>query len=368
MFRYLFIFLRTFIFILFFSSCAFAQEVHFQSVDTKTNASFRGLCVINDSVAWVSGSNGWVGITVDSGRNWTFSQVKGFEKCDFRSIYAFNAKSAVIANAGSPAYVLRTADGGITWQAVYENKDTAAFIDGMDFRDPKNGVVYGDPINGRMLMLGTHNGGKTWAEYSEARRPVMSHGEASFAASGTGIKCLLRRKIIVATGGKVSRLLVSKNRGRSWRAITTPILQGESSTGIFSFVSLSKRRMVIAGGDYKQDTLRTANLFYTYNGGKTWYAPATTTRGYRECLAVIGHSEVVAKRSMGPDMFLEPMSENTLLAVGPGGIDISYDNGERWKGLSNEKQFHVVKKSRRGNLVIMAGGGGKLCVLRFDKH
>ncbi len=336
---------------------AFAQKIEWQNVDTKTHASFRGLSVISDSVAWVSGSNGWVGVSANGGKDWSFRQVKGFEKCDFRSLYAFDSKSAVIANAGAPTYIMRTEDGGATWQKVYENNDTAAFIDGIDFRDADNGIVYGDPISNHMLLLTTEDGGKTWKEPPLENRPLMSQGEASFAASGTCIKWVQRRKIIIATGGKVSRLFISNNKGRSWKAIATPILQGRNSTGIFSFLVIGKNHWVIAGGDYKQDTLRTANLFYTYNGGKTWIPPVTTTRGYRECLAAISQSDAPAKKN--PEQ-----NENTLLAAGPGGIDISYNDGRNWIPFSDEKQFHVVKKSRTGNLIVIAGGDGKVSILK----
>ena len=55
---------------------------------------------------------------------------------------------------------------------------------------------------------------------------------------------------------------------------------------------------------------------------------------------------------------------NTILATGPGGIDISYDNGNNWLPLSDEKQFHVVKRSRHGDLIIMAGGQGIVAVVK----
>jgi photosystem II stability/assembly factor-like uncharacterized protein len=356
--------LRNIFFLILFTFTASAQKMQLRPVDTKTDASFRGLSVINDSVAWVSGSKGWIGITVDGGKDWSFRQVKGFEQCDFRSIYAFNAKRAVIANAGSPAYILCTSDGGNTWQKVYENNDSAAFIDGVDFWNHKNGIVYGDPVSGRMLLVGTNDGGNSWTEYPPSQRSAMNTGEASFAASGTCIRCRQRRKLVIATGGTVSRLLVSKNRGRSWKALPTPILQGTASTGTFTFLPLGKKLWVIAGGDYQHDSLSTANLFVTYDAGKTWHAPASTTRGYRECLEVIEHNDVPKVRTSGLTETGTFKSANTLLAVGPGGIDISYDSGDHWIPLSDEKQFHVVKKSRSGNLIIIAGGHGKVAVLK----
>jgi photosystem II stability/assembly factor-like uncharacterized protein len=340
---------RKLAFIILISVSARAQDIRWQHIDSKTNASFRGMSVVDDSVAWVSGGEGTVGLTTNGGKDWSFRRVKGYENWEFRSLYAFDAKNAVIANAGHPAYILLTADGGATWAKAYQNNDTAAFIDGVDFWDDKNGVMFGDPVDGRMMLLATHDGGHTWEAYPPERSPRLADGEAGFAASGTGIRCLKGGKLAIATGGKVSRIWITATESRFWRTIPTPILQGGNSTGIFSFLPVSSKYWVIAGGDYKRDTLRTNNLFVSRNGGKSWTGPAVTTRGYRECVEVIDN-------------------RGTLIAVGPGGIDISRDKGRTWSALSDEKKFHVIRKSRKGNLVVMAGGEGKVAVLSAGKR
>jgi photosystem II stability/assembly factor-like uncharacterized protein len=326
-----------------------------QYVDTRTDASFRGLSVADENAIWVSGSKGWVGRTANGGASWSFKQVPGYEKCDFRTLYAFDSNNAIIANAGSPAYILRTSDGGASWKQVYENTDSAAFIDGIDFWDGvggKRGVIHGDPINGRMLLLYTRDGGKTWKERRNS--PKMSEGEASFAASGTAIRCFLHSTVVVATGGKTSNLYLSRNTGRRWRTIHTPMLAGSASTGTYSFMSGRARWCwLIAGGDYRRDTVRADNFFYTLNKGKTWQAPATTTRGYRECLAQI-EDERPAKKSR----------TRTTFALGPSGIDISADDGLNWKPLSDEKGFHVIKPAKDHNRMFLAGGNGKLAIMK----
>ena len=323
----------------------FSQHVQFENIQTNTGASFRGLAVVDDSVAWVSGSKGWVGKSTNGGNDWIFRRVKGFEGCDFRSLYAFDSKKAVIANAGAPAYILLTTDGGLNWKVVYQNNDSAAFFDGIDFWNNKAGVIYGDPIGGHMLLLQTNDGGLTWKELPKHSRPVLEKGEASFAASGTAIRCLGQNKIIIATGGIVSRLLISADKGITWSSVKTPIIQGLNTRGIFSFACTDKHKIIIVGGDYKMDSLRAGNAFFSNDGGKTWCAPLATTRGYRECV--------------------EAIDEETLIAAGPGGTDISYDHGQRWQPLSDEEQFHVLRKSRNGKRIIMAGSSGKICVLKL---
>lgn len=339
-------------YILLLPALCFGQQYALQYVDTKTDASFRALSVAGDSAVWVSGSKGWVGRSVNNGKDWTFNQVPGHETLDFRTLYAFDADNAIIANAGSPAYILRTTDGGASWQQVYENTDSAAFIDGTGFWNKKDGMIYGDPINGRMLLLYTKDGGKTWKE--QRNSPEVAEGQASFAASGTNISCFLHGAVVIAAGGKKSTLFFSRNRGRRWRGIPTPMLATSESTGIFSFMLGGSRwQWLIAGGDYKLDSLRTDNFFYSTDKGKKWLAPETTTRGYRECLSMLYDAKTSKKEKI-----------RAMFAVGPSGIDISTDYGVNWKPLFDEKGFHVIKKSREYNSLFVAGGNGQLAIMR----
>ena len=93
-----------------------AQQFQLKSIETNVNSSLRGLSVVNDQVAWISGSAGWVGISTDGGIHWNFNQVKGHESSGFRSLYAFDHNKAIIANAGAPANILLTLDAGKTWK------------------------------------------------------------------------------------------------------------------------------------------------------------------------------------------------------------------------------------------------------------
>ena len=232
---------------------------------------------------------------------------------------------------------------GETWKQLYKNESKEAFIDGIDFWNEKEGIIYGDPIQKRMLMLRTLDGGNTWKELPGKNRPLLQEGEASFAASGTGIRCFEKEKVIIATGGFVSRLWVSEDKGMTWAAINTPILQGESTTGIFSFAHPNDKTFYIVGGDYKADSLSTKHVFYSLDGGKHWAMPAIPTRGYRECV--------------------EYIKRNKLISVGPKGIDYSSDDGITWAAFSDEKSFHVARKARKGALVVIAGGAGKVSIL-----
>jgi photosystem II stability/assembly factor-like uncharacterized protein len=150
--------------------------------------SIRGLSVVDNKIAWVSGSKGYVSITTNGGKIWNWQQVKGYEKADFRDIEAFSDKVAIIMSSGTPAYILKTTDGGATWDLKYKNEDKAYFLDAMDFDGKKHGLIMGDPINNKFLILETNDAGDTWHLFKN--QPDAMPNEAAFAASGTCLRMM----------------------------------------------------------------------------------------------------------------------------------------------------------------------------------
>lgn len=322
----------------------FAQTYELGSLTTQTNTSIRGVSVVSDSVAWVSGSNGSVGRTINGGKDWKWTKPKGYEKLDFRDIEAFDDNNAVIVNAGSPAYILRTADGGKNWTESYKNLDSAIFLDGMDFWDEKNGIIFGDPIQNKMQVLVTSDGGTSWKDMSATFNLEMAPKEAAFAASGTTIKTLPGGKVWIATGGNRSSIYTSDNYGLVWKRYDCPILQGKSSTGVFSIDFYDLNRGIAVGGDYEKDKENTNNILLTNDGGKSWSKPSRPVFGYRS--GVIWYDA------------------KNCIATGTSGTDVSKDGGQNWYHIS-EESFNTVKKAKKGNLVLLAGNKGLIYGLKL---
>jgi len=322
-----------------FQKAGFSQTIQQVGREINNKVSFRGLSVVNDSIALVSGSQATILKTKDGGKLWQKIEIPDCDKCDFRTCFAFDSSRFLVANAGSPARIFLTNNGGQNWNLVYSNMDKEAFLDGMDFWDENVGVCFGDPINGKMLILLTMDRGKSWLPM--ANSPILEVGEASFAASGTTISCQPNGSLWIATGGTKSRLWLTEDTGRTWKFVSVPILQGKSSQGIFSFGFSGKKRLIVVGGDYLADSLRRDHIYHSDDFGKTWNFPKMPTRGYRECICFINPS--------------------TWIAVGPSGLDISRNDGENWEsGTFDVSGFHVIRKARKGSLVLMAGGKGKV--------
>ncbi|MCW5912337.1 MAG: hypothetical protein KIT62_14800 [Cyclobacteriaceae bacterium] len=319
------------LFLIVISHYGYSQTVKLYPLPQEVKSSFRALSVVDDHTAWVAGSGGWVGATSDGGISWHFQQVPEFGKADFRSLYAFSSRKAIIVNAGSPASVLLTQDGGATWKTVYTNTDANVFADGIDFWNEQEGVIYGDPMDRHLFLLRTTDGGLNW---KEIRGPELNTGEASFAASGTGIRCKRKSELIISTGGKTSRLFVSIDKGDSWKQLHPPATQEKESAGIFS-VDRTGKTFIVVGGDFTNETGITNNAFISADNGKTWIAPRVAPRGYRECVEFI--------------------TKNKVITTGPSGTEVSLNRGLDWHPIADEKGFHVVRKAWKGNLVVIAG-------------
>lgn len=308
-----------------------AQTV--ELINSGTNASFRGLSVVNDQTIWVSGSNGTVGKSTDAGKNWKWITVKGFEKRDFRDIEAFDEHTAIIMAVAEPAQILKTTDGGEHWKTVFTDTTKGMFLDAMEFWNAESGIVIGDPINGKIFVARTFDAGEHWRGLPEAYYPTAENGEAMFASSGTNIRKMAKDEACFITGGLRSRLFIRDQK------IDLPILQGKESTGANSIAVLNRKTFVIVGGDFTNASSAEKNCVLSKDGGKTFITPVTPPSGYRSCV--------------------EYLSKNKLITCGITGIDISEDGGMNWKNISAEG-FHVVQKAKKGKAVFFAGGKGKL--------
>ena len=317
-------------------------------LESGVDASLRGLSAIDAETCWASGSGGVVLRTTD-GHRWERLPVPGAEELDFRDVEAFDADTALVVSAGAPARIYRTSDGGRTWSLVYENPDERAFFDAMAFWDEERGLAFSDPVDGRLLVIATSDGGRSWHTLPREAFPPSPDGEAGFAASGT---CLATSGVDTAWiglgGTSGARVFRTTDAGESWEAVPTPMLAGRPSQGIFSLAALDPSVVVAVGGDYEEPLLMEANAMRTHDGGTTWQpVAASPPTGYRSAVTAV------------------PGRSDLLLAVGPNGTDFSVDGGRTWSRLSDEG-FHAVAAGEDGS-VWAAGAGGKVGRLEWSK-
>src|SRR6476469_1538354 len=155
--------------------CAMAATVAAQWIkqNVNTTASFRGLSVVNEKVVWASGTGGTVIRTIDGGKTWNVITVPGAEKLDFRDIEAFDANTAYILSIGNGenSRIYKTTDGGKKWTEQFRNKNAKAFFDAIACWDGKNCIAMSDPVDHKFVFVETKDGGR-WSPIDTTKMPA----------------------------------------------------------------------------------------------------------------------------------------------------------------------------------------------------
>jgi photosystem II stability/assembly factor-like uncharacterized protein len=315
----------------FFAKCTFAQTI--QLLPTSVKASFRGLSVVDDNVIWVSGSGGTIGRSVNGGETWNFQQLPGFEKIEFRDIEGFDALQAVAMGIGSPAYILRTTDGGEHWDIVFKDTTPGMFLDAMEFWNRESGILLGDPIEGRFYIARTFDGGKSWRGIPTENRPLADSGEACFASSGCNIIKNTKAEAVFVSGGYRTHFFHRNQK------IELPMPNGKESTGANAIAAKNKKALLAVGGDFSNKDERNGTAAWSDDGGMTWNVPQINPLGYRSGVCF--------------------WKNNNWIVCGLNGVDLTEDNGKTFRSISTTG-FHVCKKAKKGKSVFMAGGQGRI--------
>jgi photosystem II stability/assembly factor-like uncharacterized protein len=241
-----------------------------QLTPTGSTASFRGLSAVSESAAWASSDAGTVLRTTDRGATWQ-SVGPGVPGLLFRDVEAFDEITAVILaiGPGAGSRIYRTTNAGRTWSLAFLNDEPTAFYDCMAWFDKHRGLALSDPVNGRFRILRTSDGGRSW-QVVDADMPPALPGEFAFAASGQCITASGGRDAWFGTGGDVvARVFHSSDRGQTWTVANTPI-RSTPSGGISALAFRDPRHGIAVGGDFDPGLPSLDTLALTDDGGATW--------------------------------------------------------------------------------------------------
>jgi photosystem II stability/assembly factor-like uncharacterized protein len=308
----------------------------------------RGVSAVSHDVAWASGAAGTVLRTIDGGRTWQARRVPGADGLDFRDVDAVSADLAHVLSIGpgDASRIYQTEDGGATWVERFRNADPEAFFDALTFADARHGAAVSDSVGGRFVIRQTSDGGRTWTAVPPDRLPAALDGEGAFAASGTNVAMVGRDRIWVGT--TKGRVLRSIDGGRTWSVHATPIATGDA-TGIFSIAFRDAAHGVVVGGNYQREGDAVDNFAISTDGGVTWTRPpGRGLGGFRSAVAWL------------------PGRPARLLAVGPTGSDWSDDGGHTWRPAGGDG-YDAFSAAPAGTVGWATGAGGRIARVTFAR-
>ena len=259
--------------------------------ESGVTTSLRGLSVVDDDIVWIGAPDGQVLRTRDGGAHWQVGTVALAQGADLRSAHGFDDQHALFVTAGQPARIIETRDGGASFRLVWEDGTGAAFFDSLAFWDAERGLAFSDPVDGAFLVLRTLDGGLTWQSLEIG--PVPLESEAGFAASNSSIGLTPDGCAFIGTGGAaVARILRTCDFGDTWDAHETPMAAGSAGAGIFAVSIGPDDWLALGGGDYQAAEEPAGNFTYSRDRGETWQTSEAPPRGYRSDLAALGDSWV----------------------------------------------------------------------------
>jgi photosystem II stability/assembly factor-like uncharacterized protein len=297
------------------------REFSWELTPTGSTARLRGLSAVSASTAWASGL-GTVLRTTNGGATWQNVTPPETSTLLFRDVEAFDANRALILaiGPGDASRVYLTSDGGQTWTLTFQNDDPNAFYDCMAFFDRHRGLALSDPVDGEFRIIATQDGGASWSVVDADMPPALTD-EFAFAASGQCITTVGGRDAFFGTGGAdEARVFHSGDRGQSWDVTSTPMHSSESG-GIFALAFRNPRAGIAAGGDLATPAASPDALALTDDGGESWQLVDTAPNQYRSGAHWV--------------------NGRVAIIVGETGSEVSEDAGRTWRGL-DDGRFDTV--------------------------
>ncbi|HEY2170920.1 MAG TPA: oxidoreductase, partial [Candidatus Angelobacter sp.] len=165
--------------ILFISLVVYAQKPQ----NSRTDVPLRGISAVSSKVAWASGAKGTVLRTIDGGETWETLVIAGADSLDFRDIQAFDQNTAFVLSIGpgDQSRIYKTSDDGQVWQRQFTNSNPKAFYDCFAFWDSTHGIGVSDSVDGKFPLIATEDG-MNWNPVAVKKMPAALPSEGAFAA------------------------------------------------------------------------------------------------------------------------------------------------------------------------------------------
>jgi photosystem II stability/assembly factor-like uncharacterized protein len=160
---------------------------------------------------------------------------------------------------GGPPFLLRSDDGGETWQSMDMSRWCGMILD-IEFFDGDTGIISAasdaEVAKSNALILRTTDGGKSWTKVYQSSRPYETTWKSSFPSATTGYvtvqnynpdKTVTRRHVAKTTDG-----------GKSWTEVE---LVDDAAVREFGVAFADEQRGWVG---------TTTTGFETHDGGRTW--------------------------------------------------------------------------------------------------
>lgn len=198
-----------------------------------THEDLSAVSAIDGQIAWVSGAHGTVLRTQDGGTSWQACAVPpGAAGLDLRGVQGFDKDTAVAmaGGQGQASRLFKTADGCRTWKVVLANPDAAGSFEALRRATAYDIYLLGLPVDGKFVVYLSRNAGDSWTRQVDDGLAVPSGAHPGVGGSSAMTNVLS----FMAFGGagegapvySYGPLCKGKACEVGWSGKPTPLAQG----------------------------------------------------------------------------------------------------------------------------------------------
>lgn len=234
------------------SSFLFGQNAWERITPTPQEHSINDMCKIpgTDKIMAVCEGSAYM-ITTDMGQNWEiFNNPAGLTNgCDLLCVYFLNGSVGFIGSGSG--IVLKTNNGGETWQMINEPCAKSGGIKSIEFANDNIGFA----LDEYWGIFKTFNVGETWDSYelSFEYEPI----DIAFADNSTGFM----------VGGSVDSIAKTINGGQTWNLVAFP---GGFNYGNLTGIYFVNESVGFITAQENGTSLNFGRIYKTVDAGETW--------------------------------------------------------------------------------------------------
>lgn len=261
---------------------------------------------VRDGLVVAVGERGHILVSADAGRSWRQAEVE--TRALLTGVFMHDARLGWAV--GHDEVVVRTRDGGLTWQRVHNAPEHEKPLLDVWFADARTGLGVG-AYGG---LLATSDGGDTWTPRTVHGGDDFHLNQIAAAAAGT-----------LFLAGEAGHLYRSDDKGATWQPLPSPY------DGSFFGLLPMPDGVLLAFG------LR-GHLYRSPDGGRTWTPMATGTEETLTCALDLGAGRFVVGGMAGTLLW----SEGAAL---------------RKQDLPDRKAIVALAQAGPGTLLLFGEGG-----------
>lgn len=222
------------------------------------NNSLRDIFTIDENHAWAVGDSGVMVRTADGGETWQHQ----FADFDLSCVWFLDTNTGIAA--GESEYLLRTTDGGAGWIQIFPGLSVT--YEDICFIDPQNGWITGNP---GQAILKTSDAGLTWEDLSIGNNEEWL---MSIVFTDHFHGWLLGRNYCEDIDD-AEYFFVSKtvDGGASWQRMKTFMHSNDTDKFMHDIAATNAEHCWVAAAEYFIPYVMWYGMtYYTTDGGSTW--------------------------------------------------------------------------------------------------